>query len=79
MGHFKVASSNLPVGICGMIVLDGFGDSWVDDELFCVITPFIDWRDGGLRAHTRMRLIANHTHNDQMEFGRSCLLAAGMT
>lgn len=79
MGRFKVQVRHLPVGICGMVVQDGFGDSCVDNALFCDITPYIDWRDGGRRAHTRMRLIADHTHYDQMEFGRSCLLAAGMT
>lgn len=50
----------------------------MDDALFCDITSYIDWRDGGRTAHTRMSLIVNHTHYDQMGFGRSCLLAAGM-
>lgn len=79
MGHFKVQVRHMPVGTCGMVVQDGFGDSCVDDALFCDITSYIDWRHGRRTAHTRMRLIANHTRYDQMEFARSCLLAAGMT
>ena len=79
MGNFKVQVWYLRVGICGMIIKYGFGNSCVNSALFYDITPYIDWRGGGRRAHTRVRLIANHTHYDQMEFGRSCLLAAGMT
>jgi hypothetical protein len=75
MGRFKVQVRHVPVGVCGMVMKGGFCDS----ALFCDITPYIDWRAGGRRAHTRMRLIANHTRYDQMECGRSCLLAAGMT
>lgn len=55
----------------------GLGDGCMISVLFSDITACIDWRGEGRR--TQMKLTADHTHWDQMEFGRSCLLAAGMT